>query len=79
MTTEGTPPDPEELLNVAQIGAEFGMSESAVWALAKDYDVPRFKLPRKRWTLFRRGDVERILTTPIPINRTAAETKKATA
>ncbi len=84
MTTEGTArdrrsPDPEELLNVQQIGAEFGMSESAVWALFKEHPIPRFKLPRKRWTLFRRGDVERVLTTPVPLDRDRAGAKTGEA
>lgn len=77
--------DPEQLLDVTEIADEFGMGESTVWLFLKRHDLPRFRVPaRPRKTLVRRGDVERALTTPVPIGgsrhqRTGAERGKAAA
>ena len=65
------PTDPEALLSVAELGAEFGLAERTVWLVIKRHDLPRYRVPsRGRATLVKRGDFDHVRSTPILISRT---------
>lgn len=58
---------PDELLTVEEVAVEIKRGTATVWNLARDHDLPRYKLPaRGKTTFFRWGDVQQALNTPIP-------------
>jgi hypothetical protein len=73
-------PDPEELRSVKELAEEYGLAESTVWLQIKRHGLARYRVPRRpRLTLIRRGDFDRAINTPVPIEREGDEKGEAAA
>ncbi len=70
--------DPEALLSVEEAAAALGRKASTVWILAREHNLPRYRIPaRGKTTLLKWGDVLDAYNTPRPVEPRA--TKKAAA
>lgn len=66
--------DADDLLDVQDAAAELGKGISTVWLLARQYNLPRYRIPsRSKRTFFRWGDLRAALDTPQRIDRQKKE------
>ncbi len=75
---EETRPDPETLVSVEEAAEALGRKPSTVWILARDHNLPRYRVTaRGKTTLLRWGDVLEAYNTPRPVP--VRDAKKAVA
>lgn len=67
---------PDDLMTVKEIAAAIGRERATVFNLARDHNLPRYRLPaRGRTTFLRWGDVQVAMATPIMRERRQAPEK----
>jgi len=70
---ERTAPDTEALLSVEEAAAALGRSARTLWILARDHNLPRYRIPAKgKTTLLRWGDVVEAYNRPREVPKKAA-------